>query len=401
MWGRVFAQPQTKALCLLLDPLNVSPLVEYRIARTLLADPSPIGIHVVAKGIKVPSHLFRSIKAGFSQAAALLALQRVMCVDLTRTLRLDWFPSFEAAALSKLVAGKWQVGPTSSSSLDLWGELVSKLYIFQKGPHALSQLSSFTPVGLFSNEFALRVASPIITSVWGFIGVSGATTVEGSVAWTLNELHSRAEKIACWTPVFSESRRACKSLLNQAGARAFSDAGIAWSLMLEAPIELAVKPTLFCPPTNGFHSILARCDAILARTEIEIQIEQDKALGRASDSRPPSRPTSPAPSFATSDPTVLVSRSPSSVGPSASQVQYSPSAYGASATIQPPHFSPHHQQPGSDYGASELSSASTIQQFRAPAMQAIPDENGYWCGSTWGGPKDPGNKLRSCVCLGA
>jgi hypothetical protein len=57
MWGRVFAQSQTKALCLLLDPLNVSPLVEYRIARTLLADPNPIGIHVVAKGVKVPSQL--------------------------------------------------------------------------------------------------------------------------------------------------------------------------------------------------------------------------------------------------------------------------------------------------------------------------------------------------------
>ena len=62
--------------CLLLNPLNVSPSVDYRSARTLLAYLSPIGIHVVAKGVKVPSHLFRSIKAGFSQAAALLALQR-------------------------------------------------------------------------------------------------------------------------------------------------------------------------------------------------------------------------------------------------------------------------------------------------------------------------------------
>eukprot|EP00966_Prymnesium_polylepis_P294147 6793558-Prymnesium_polylepis.1 len=59
MWRRVFAQPQSKALFLLLDPLNVTPLVEYRVARVLLLDPSPIGIHVIAKGVKVPSLLFR------------------------------------------------------------------------------------------------------------------------------------------------------------------------------------------------------------------------------------------------------------------------------------------------------------------------------------------------------
>jgi hypothetical protein len=88
MWGRVFAQPQSKALFLLMDPLNVTPLVEYRVARVLLLNPSPIGIHVIAKGVKVPSLLFRSIKAGFSQAAALLALQRTLCVDPTNTLRL-------------------------------------------------------------------------------------------------------------------------------------------------------------------------------------------------------------------------------------------------------------------------------------------------------------------------
>jgi hypothetical protein len=48
MWGRVFAQQQNKALFLLLDQLNVAPLVEYRVARLLLLDPSPIGIHVIA-----------------------------------------------------------------------------------------------------------------------------------------------------------------------------------------------------------------------------------------------------------------------------------------------------------------------------------------------------------------
>ena len=252
MWGRVFAQPQSKALFLLLDPLNVTPLVEYRVARVLLADVSPIGVHVIAKGVKVPSLLFRSIKAGFSQAAALLALQRTMCIDPTNTLRLDWFPAFDAASLTKLVAGKWWVGASSAATVDLWGEFVGRLYVFQKGPYSLSMLNAFSPTGFFCDEFALRVGSPIITAVWAFIGVGGPATLVGSVAWTLQELHSRAEKVACWTQVFAETRLACQALLSQAGARAFSDAGVAWALMLEAPVELAVKPTLLTPPPTGF-----------------------------------------------------------------------------------------------------------------------------------------------------
>ena len=211
MWGRVFAQAQSKALFQLLDPLNVTPLVEYRVARVLLSDPSPIGIHVISKGVKVPSLLFRNIKAGFSQAAALLALQRTMCVDSTNTLRLDWFPSLDAATLAKLIAGKWQIGPTSASTLDLWGELVSRLYTFQKGPYSLSQLNAFSPTGFFCDEFALRIGSPIITAVWGFVGFTGPASLVGSVAWVLDELHTRAEKIGCWVQTFAETRQACVS----------------------------------------------------------------------------------------------------------------------------------------------------------------------------------------------
>jgi hypothetical protein len=374
------------------------------VARVLLSDPSPIGIHVIAKGVKVPSLLFRSIKAGFSQAAALLALQRTMCVDSTNTLRLDWFPSLDAATLAKLIAGKWQIGPTSASTLDLWGELVSRLYTFQKGPYSLSQLNAFSPTGFFCDEFALRIGSPIITAVWGFVGFTGPASLVGSVAWVLDELHTRAEKIGCWVQTFAETRQACRALLAQAGARAFSDAGVAWSLMLEAPVELAAKPTLLCPPTNGFHSLLARCDAIIARAEVEIQIEQDRNLGR--EPAPGSRPTSPSPSSSAALHSISSFHSPtvrppspggrsivaSSVGPSASHVSFSPpsapSALGNSSGTSLLHAS------------EQASSLSDVQAYKPPMMQAIPDMNGHWCGDTWGGALD-GGKLKSSVCIGA
>eukprot|EP00966_Prymnesium_polylepis_P318299 7351752-Prymnesium_polylepis.1 len=71
---------------------------------------------------------------GFSQAAALLALQESLYVDSTGALRRDWFPSFNAATLVKLTSGVWRIGSSSHAAIDLWGELVSRLYTLRNGP---------------------------------------------------------------------------------------------------------------------------------------------------------------------------------------------------------------------------------------------------------------------------
>ena len=388
MWGRIFSQPQTKALFLLLDPLNVVPLVEYRVARVLLGDVSPIGVHVIAKGVKVPSTLFRSVKAGFSHAAALVALQRTLCVNATNTLMLDWFSAFDLSSLVKLVTGKWSIGPSSPTHFDVWGELVARLYVFQKGPHSLGQITNPSPTAFFSSEFALRVGSPILVSVWAFVGVTGAASLVGSVAWTLAELHARAAALACWPIAFAESQRACLRLLEQAGSRAFSDASIAWGLMLEAPVELSVKPTLLCPPSSGFHSILVRCDAIISRTDVEILVENDKAQGRLSPPpAPSSRPSSPgARSLA-----ALSSPPPRPPSPAASHISAGPS-------ISQVGFAPPASAVGSQHGP--FSSIASVSGWKAPSLQAHPEENGFWCGQVWGGPLS-GNRLSGSVCRGA
>ena len=92
------------------------PLVEYRVARTALADASPIGVHILANGTKVPSPLFRGLKAGFSETAALIAFQRRMCVNSANQLMLEWFSAFDAATVLKLLTGKW-------ATMNLWEEL--------------------------------------------------------------------------------------------------------------------------------------------------------------------------------------------------------------------------------------------------------------------------------------
>ena len=215
----MFAQPATKALMLLLDPLNVSPLVQYRVNRVLLSDPSPLGIHSVAAGLKVPNALFRGMRAALSPAVSLVVLQRQMCIAAGNTLRTDWFGAFEEATVTKLVHGRWAVGETSANSINLWGELVSRLYCFVNGPHALDGVVMASAAAFFSSEFALRVGSPTIVSVWEVIGMRGPSTTVGSVAWVLDELHKRVLNVSNWPPPFAAQRRACLALLEQAGVR--------------------------------------------------------------------------------------------------------------------------------------------------------------------------------------
>ena len=47
VWARVLDKPDTKTMVTALEALNVTHLVEYRVARLLLSSPSPLGIHIV------------------------------------------------------------------------------------------------------------------------------------------------------------------------------------------------------------------------------------------------------------------------------------------------------------------------------------------------------------------
>ena len=369
MWARVFAQPVNKALTLALEVLNVVPLVEYRVARTALADPSPIGVHILANGIKVPSPLFRGLKAGFSETAALIAFQRRMCVNTTNQLMLEWFSAFEAATVVKLMSGKW-------SSMDLWSDLVTRLYKFKKGPHSLDAHLHVTGVNMFSSEFALRVGSATIVLMFEGIGVTGPAATAGTVAWTLQQLLDRSDVVQTWPAKYGDQRRACQHLLEQAGARAFEDAGTVWRLMLAAPVEIAVKPALLTPTSNGFHSILVRVDSIIARTEVEIKVDEDMLAGTPAVevSRLGSLPSSPRPH-----------------SPGASSIVSGLSHSVSHAASQPPHINTTFPSPSAADTASWVGSqASSWSQPQAHVYQpmevAIPDSKGYWCGNRWGGP---------------
>ena len=383
MWARVCAQPNTQALMRELEPLHVSPLVEYTVARAALKAESPIGVHIVAKGQKVPLALFKSLRAGFTKPAAHSALQRTMCVSATaNTVMLDWYDSYEVSTVTKLLAGNWSVGPTSLTTLDPWGELVSRLYIHQKGHHSLVALGTLTALEFFSSEFALRVGSPILVKVFDFIGVSGSATTPGTVAWTLAEIYHRVEQVRCWPPTFASNVRACLHILESAGARAFADAGDAWKLMLEAPVETAVKPKLLTPLSSGFHAIIARVDIIIARTMVEVEVEADRRLGAPSALELASvlAGTAYAPPLSSAAPRSDLS---SEIGPSVSQV----SALSPTVHAPPP-------------SSLQLPSHMPPPRRNVPQLKAVPWENGYYCGNMWGGPKT-GHALSSWDCIGS
>ena len=129
-----------------------------------------------------------------------------------------------------------------------------------------------------------------LVDLFEIVGVVGGPTVTGSIAWVLEQLYLRAEKIDRWESKWRDTCASCQYLLRQAGDRFFHDAGSTWQLMLESPVETAVKPTLFAVSSNGGHAVLARVDAILARTEVEIQVDADLRLAHDADGAQP--PTS-------------------------------------------------------------------------------------------------------------
>ena len=62
-WARILQQPQVKALLARLEPLNVTPLVEYRVARVLLSDPAAMGMQIVAGKCKPVQATLRQMGA--------------------------------------------------------------------------------------------------------------------------------------------------------------------------------------------------------------------------------------------------------------------------------------------------------------------------------------------------
>jgi hypothetical protein len=136
-WARILQQPAVRALLAVLEPLNVTPLVEHRVVRVLLCDPAEIGMQIVTGKCKPMQTTLRQMGAACNKAAVLLTFQRSLCVE-EGILMLTWYEAISEAAVQKLVLGKWNTAGAvgqqlaaspAADSIDWWGDLIQPLLL--------------------------------------------------------------------------------------------------------------------------------------------------------------------------------------------------------------------------------------------------------------------------------
>jgi len=96
---------------------------------------------MIAAKLSVPHKVFRAVAAGADPKAVLRAMQRALCVATGNVLKTEWFTSIPEHAVMKLVSGKWTVGSTGPTTLDLWNNLVRDIYLCKRGRHALNNIT--------------------------------------------------------------------------------------------------------------------------------------------------------------------------------------------------------------------------------------------------------------------
>ena len=275
-WARILQQPQVKALLARLKPLNVTPLVEHRVARVLLNDPAAIGMQIVSGKCKPVQATLRQMGTACNKAAVLLAFQRSLCVE-DGILMLTWFEAISDSAVQKLVLGKWNttggVNAASTETLDWWGDFAQPFLLKKHGATFLFSLPPLvTPADFFSDERRLRLGTPVLLDFFDLIGMSG--TGVGSVASVLKSLRDTCDSVDNFPPRWSASATACRKLMVLAGVRFFHDAGLVWTQMLLGSTEHALKPLLLAPPESGGHAHLADLRQILVDTKVHLRKEE-------------------------------------------------------------------------------------------------------------------------------
>ena len=393
-WARILQQPPVKALRACLEPLNVTPLVEHRVARVLLSDPAAIGMQIVTGKCKPVQATLRQMGAACNKAAVLLTFQRSLCVD-KGILMLTWYEAISESAAQKLVLGKWntsggvvgqQVAPPAADALDWWGDFTQPFLLKKHGATFLSSLAPLAnPADFFADERRLRLGTPVILDFFDMIGMSG--TAVGSVASVLKSLRDTCDSVDNFPPRWLAAATACRRLMVLAGVRFFHDAGLVWTQMLHSSTEHAIKPVLLAPPESGGHAHLADLRQILADTKVHLRKEELLGVDQEAGAR-------------TIVDLSALAQSSSASSAGGSQVGSTISA-GPSASVVGSQVSSLMSATGS-IASSGLSGATTV--LAPPASQVLmdwgsllhmcwPDRNGYWFSNVWSGPQDKSYEL--------
>ena len=286
--AKVFAKPENKALISELEALNVKPLVEYRVIRTMLSNQkTPLGWQFL-NGLNMDNPLFKVFKSCRLPSAIVEAFKRGMAVDRDNLVRTELYYLFDTDQKcllpGKLMAGTFAEGTTLK--FNPWLEAAApriKILSYLHGvPEQYNEIARANPAAMFSNEYMLRQGSEHLVEAFGFVGM--AKEGEDSLAAVLASLQKYAFRIDLIPDAlhssksgaldFTNSKRAARRILEEAAVRGFVDYATAIRSMLAQPALEAQLPPAFAPKDCGLRTTLARVEKLFKPIDGELELHQ-------------------------------------------------------------------------------------------------------------------------------
>ena len=190
---KLLAEPKVKALMAELEPLHVTPLVPYRVIRTMLQSDTALGFKFM-QGQKVDNTLFKAFGSCVAPGPIVDAFKRHMAVDSDSTVRTELYELFDADAGRctlplKLVAGTF--ASDKGLHFNPWLEAAAPRFKVLMGGHTAhaehDAAAAANPAVFFSNEYMLRHGATPLVEAFSFIGLpkEGSDSLANALATLL------------------------------------------------------------------------------------------------------------------------------------------------------------------------------------------------------------------------
>ena len=278
--AKLLNDDDAKDLIAVLEPLDTTPFVAYRVVREALGHKHPAGA-ILLNGVHIDYPLFKSFKRcafAKNEDPLIEAFRRRMCVDSTNALRLDWFHCLNIdnkPPKLPLMLAKGNFAAGDRLVVNFWLHLIQPLLRARRHaafvPSHISRLAEADPSAMFSDEYMLREGTPILVSAFGFIAVAphgqhSIRDVLDTCADRTKEVNAIPDKLVDpggQTFTWATAKSSIRNRIRAAAVAGFCEFAGHYRAMLLTPPHLAARPTPFAPEAGAFYTGVDKVDELM------------------------------------------------------------------------------------------------------------------------------------------